>query len=78
MNKEDILEPEEIFSGSLWEAEIIQGLLNSGGIESFVKDDITGSIAPWRMMTSEVESVKLLVLGKEATNAKAIIAEYRK
>lgn len=72
------MEPEEIFAGSLWEAEIIQGLLNTGGIEAFVQDDFTGTIAPWRMITSDVESVKLLVSGEEANKAKEIIAEYRK
>lgn len=72
------MEPEEIFTGSLWEAEIIQGLLNTGGIEAYVQDDLTGTIAPWRMATSDVESVKLLVSSEEAVRAKEIIAEYRK
>ncbi|HEY0667070.1 MAG TPA: DUF2007-related protein [Sphingobacteriaceae bacterium] len=72
------MEPEEIFYGSLWEAEIIQGLLSSGGIEAYVQDDLTGTIAPWRMTTSDVESVKLLVSKEEAKKAKAIIAAYQK
>lgn len=72
------MEPEEIFAGSLWEAEVIQGLLVSGGIEAFVQDDFTGTIAPWRMMTSDVESVKLLVAKEEAEKARQIIAEYQK
>jgi hypothetical protein len=72
------MEPEEIFFGSLWEAEIIQGLLNSGGIEAFIQDELTGTIAPWRMITSDVESVKLLVSKDEAKKAKEIIAEYQK
>jgi hypothetical protein len=70
--------PEEIFSGSLWEAEIIQGLLSSGGIETFVHDDTTGTIAPWRMMTSDIDSVKLLVSSDNAKKAREIIAEYQK
>lgn len=72
------MEPEEIFFGSLWEAEIIQGLLSSGGIEAYVQDDLTGTIAPWRMTTSDVESVKLLVSKEEAKKAKAIIEAYQK
>ena len=72
------MEPEEIFYGSLWEAEIIQGLLSSGGIEAYVQDDLTGTIAPWRMTTSDVESVKLLVSKEEAKKAKAIIEAYQK
>ena len=77
MEKQHSIEPVEIFRGSLWEAEIIQGLLNSEGIETYVQDDQTGTIAPWRMLSSGVESVKLLVADEEAAKARQVISEYR-
>ena len=47
-------------------------------LKILVVDDFTGTIAPWRMMTSDVESVKLLVAKEEAEKARQIIAEYQK
>ncbi|MDR0745182.1 MAG: DUF2007 domain-containing protein [Mediterranea sp.] len=37
----------EVFAGSLWEAELTKGLLESNGIESVVKDGIMGTLAPY-------------------------------
>ncbi|HEY0896702.1 MAG TPA: DUF2007-related protein, partial [Sphingobacteriaceae bacterium] len=69
--------PVEIFSGSLWEAEVVQGMLNSEGIETFVRDDQTGTIAPWVVVSGGVDSVRLMVAETEAARARQIISEYR-
>jgi hypothetical protein len=37
----------EVFTGSLWEVELVKGLLESNGIESVVKDGIMGVLAPY-------------------------------
>ena len=30
----------QVYKGSLWEAELVKGLLESAGIEAMIKDDI--------------------------------------
>lgn len=77
MEQDHNIEPVEIFKGSLWEAEVIQGMLNSEGIETFVQDDQTGTIAPWVVTSGGVDSVRLVVADKEAARARQIISEYR-
>lgn len=77
MENEHNITPVEIFTGSLWEAEVVQGLLNSEGIETFVRDDHTGTIAPWVMVTGGVDSVRLMVAEPEAARARQVISEYR-
>lgn len=77
MEQEHNIQPVEIFSGSLWEAEVIQGLLSSEGIETFVQDDHTGTIAPWVVVSGGVDSVRLLVADTEAGRARQIILDYR-
>ncbi len=77
MENEHNVVPVEIFSGSLWEAEVVQGLLNSEGIETFVRDDQTGTIAPWVVVSGGVDSVRLMVAEAEAARARQIISEYR-
>ncbi|HEY1023752.1 MAG TPA: DUF2007-related protein [Sphingobacteriaceae bacterium] len=77
MENEHAINPVEIFSGSLWEAEVIQGLLSTEGIETYVQDDHAGTIAPWRMVSSGIDTVKLLVADLEEQRARQIISEYR-
>lgn len=77
MENEHNIVPVEIFSGSLWEAEVVQGMLNSEGIETFVRDDQTGTIAPWVVVSGGVDSVRLMVAETEAARARQIISEYR-
>lgn len=35
----------EVFKGSLWEAELVKGLLNDRGIESTIKDGLVVNVA---------------------------------
>ncbi|MCD7900889.1 MAG: DUF2007 domain-containing protein [Bacteroides sp.] len=42
----------DVFSGSLWEAELTKGLLESNGISASLKDGILGTVAPY--ISSEV------------------------
>ncbi|MDR0989043.1 MAG: DUF2007 domain-containing protein [Prevotellaceae bacterium] len=46
MEKVDNSRTVEIFRGSLWQVELVQGLLETAGIASVVKDGMLGSIAP--------------------------------
>lgn len=37
----------EVFAGSLWETELVKGLLESNGIKSTLKDGLMTVIAPY-------------------------------
>lgn len=45
MKAEDKSKLREVFKGSLWEAELIKGLLNANGVESAIKDGIAVNVA---------------------------------
>lgn len=40
MKTNDEIEPIEVFSGSLWEAELLKSLLENAGIESFLNNSL--------------------------------------
>lgn len=45
MKAEDKSKLIEVFKGSLWEAELVKGLLEANGVKSATKDDIAVNIA---------------------------------
>lgn len=63
----------EVFSGSVWEAEVIKGLLNSHEIPCVIQDGILGAIAPY--LDSETS---VLVTEDRYEAAKTIIANRDK
>jgi hypothetical protein len=69
--------PVEIFSGISWEAEMIRNILENEGIESFLNDEITGTLVPF--YTSQgMGAVKVVVSNLDYEKAKLIVAEFRK
>lgn len=45
MKAEDKSKLVEVFKGSLWEAELIKGLLEANGVESVTKDGVAVNVA---------------------------------
>lgn len=68
--------PVEVFSGSVWEAEVVQGLLENAGIVSLMHDEYAGTIAPWRATAGGVDAVSLLVSPEDSEEARRLIQEY--
>jgi len=66
-----------LFTGSLWEAEIIQGLLRNASIESAIRDDVSGTIAPWLAASGGVDAVTLIVAQENLNQAQEVLKEYR-
>lgn len=65
----------EIFSGTLWEAEMIKSLLENEGIESFVKNSVLNTYAYEPAFSAEV---KVMILQSDSEKAKAIVEAYWK
>jgi hypothetical protein len=67
----------EIFSGSAIEAEIVRSILEDNKIESFLKDEYMGTIAPWHTAPGGVGSVKVVISNLDYPQAKPIVEQYR-
>jgi len=63
----------EIYSGTLWETEMITSLLREEEIESFLKNSVLNSYAYNPTFSQEV---KVMVLNSDFEKAKRIIEEY--
>ncbi|SMO75132.1 Putative signal transducing protein [Saccharicrinis carchari] len=68
--------PIEIFSGDLYEAEMVKNLLENENIEAFLKDEYIGTIAPWYSAPGGAGSVKVIVLSKYFEKARRIVEAY--
>ncbi len=39
--------PVEVFSGTIWQAELVKSLLENAEIQTFLKDEFNGVMIPW-------------------------------
>ncbi len=63
----------EVFRGSLWEAEIVKGLLNSAGVSSMIKDEGLSMVtSPYLDMGGQV---LVMVNKEEEVYARKVVAE---
>lgn len=61
----------EVFSGSLWEAEIVKGLLQADGIVCMLKDETMGAVtSPYLTLGG---NVKILVNENDYSRAHHIV-----
>jgi hypothetical protein len=63
----------EIFSGTLWEAEMIKNLLQEAGIDSFLNNSVHNSYAYNPIIAS---GVKVMIFESEAEKARKIVDIY--
>lgn len=76
MKDKNEIVPVEIFMGIAWEAEMVKNLLENEGIESYIKDDIIGTLAPF-YTTPGLGSVKLVVSSDDYDKASMLVAEFQ-
>jgi hypothetical protein len=67
----------EIFSGSAIEAEIVKSILKDSEIESFLKDEYMGTIAPWQTAPGGLGSVKVTISSLDYEQAKTIVENFK-
>jgi hypothetical protein len=63
----------EVFSGTLWEAEMIRSLLENAEIASFLKNNVVSSYAFEPTPSGEV---KVMISGSDLVRAKEIVDGY--
>ena len=70
--------PVEVFDGNDWEASIVKSLLDNAEIESFIKDEKMGVLAPWNVAGGGAGSVKIFVSSADLARANEVLDQYEK
>lgn len=78
MNKDQEIYPVEVFDGNDWDASMVKSLLENAEIESFIKDEKMGVLAPWNVAGGGAGSVKIFVSNADYEKAKEVIEQYEK
>ncbi len=68
--------PVEVFSGMLWEAELLRAILENAEIYAFLTDKIFGGVLPPIYSATDAGKVKVKVSSLEFERAKAIVKEF--
>lgn len=68
--------PVEVFSGLMWEAEMVKNLLENENIEAFLNDEILGTLAPFYVNSGGMGSVRVIVSNTDFEKAKLVVTEY--
>lgn len=64
----------EVFEGSLWEAEIVKGLLNTENVNCMLRDETLGAItSPYLTLGGKV---KILVNDEDYQRAMSILVSH--
>jgi len=63
----------ELFSGTLWEAELIHSLLTDAGIQSFVRNTVATS---YLYDPIQASGVKVMILESDRTEAQGIVNAF--
>jgi len=78
MTSKNEITPVEIFDGNQWEASLVKSLLDNAEIESFVKDQRMGVLAPWNVDAGGAGPVKIFVSSLDVEKAREVIEQYEK
>ena len=70
--------PVEVFAGTAWEVALVQSLLANAEIQTFLKDEINGTMVPWVTASGGAGSVKVIISNLDYDKAKIIVDEYEK
>ncbi len=78
MKADQEIYPVEVFDGNDWDASMVKSLLDNAEIESFIKDEKMGVLAPWNVAGGGAGSVKIFVSSVDLEKAKEVIEQYKK
>lgn len=78
MKSDNEIYPVEVFDGNDWAASLVKSLLDNAEIESFIKDEKMGVLAPWNIAGGGVGAVKIFVSNIDFERAKEVVEQYEK
>jgi hypothetical protein len=76
MEKNNEPHPVEVFSGTIWNAELLKSVLEDAGIMTFLFDENTGTLAPWYTAGGGAGSVKVVVSSPDQEEARKIVEMF--
>nr|WP_294896734.1 DUF2007-related protein [uncultured Pedobacter sp.] len=76
MEKHNNIKPIEVFAGQLWQATMIQNILEDNGIQVFLENELMGTVAPWRVVAGGFNPVKVIVSNTDYEQAVKLIEEF--
>jgi hypothetical protein len=76
MKTNNEIEPVEVFSGTTLQAEMVKSLLENAEIETFLYDEIIGTLNPWWTAPGGAGAVRVFVSSLDADKARIIVSEY--
>ena len=68
----------QVFAGTTVQAQMVQSILKSEGIEAFLKDEYMGTMFPFHTAPGAAGSVKVVVSNVDYERAKLIVDDYYK
>jgi hypothetical protein len=72
----DVDEPVVVFTGTVWQAEQLRGLLENAGIEAFLRDEVMGRIDAPALAAGAIGAVKLVVTREHAAHAEQVLRDF--
>jgi hypothetical protein len=76
MSAPENIKPVEVFSGTLWQADIIKDMLMDNDIVAYLGDEIWGMDAPIQTAPEAVGSVSVFVDREDREDAKIVVERY--
>lgn len=77
MTTEENITAVEIFTGNVWQAGILRGLLEDAGIKVYLRDEINGTIFPFLTSFDGAGVVRVVVASSDYETANKIANEYK-
>ncbi len=68
----------EIYSGTPWQAGMVNTLLEDAGIDAFVADEIMGTYNPWWTSAGGAGPVRVMISETNREEAGKIVEAYEK
>lgn len=69
-------DPVVVFRGTAWHAEQLQGLLQSAGIEAFLRDEVMGRIDAPALAAGAIGAVKVVVTREHVQRAEEVLRDF--
>lgn len=76
MEKQNDIKLVEVFAGELWQATMIQNVLEDNQIHAFIDNKLMGTLEPWVVSAGGFNPIKVIVSSADHEQAIKLIEEF--